>query len=119
MSRFKGVAWAPIAMAAYFGSVAGSWAGGTIGPVAVGPTRRRNAVVGSSLIGGMLGGVLAAVVGAVAGWAVWREAPRSELVVLLPMYFGVPIGIVTGWVSGRVLSRAEYGVVLDSRETSG
>ncbi|MBN9522286.1 hypothetical protein J0H58_27835 [bacterium] len=105
LSRLKDEAWAPLAMAAYFGSVAGSWAGGTVGPMAVGPTRRRYPVVGSSLIGGGLGGVLAAAVGAAAGWAVWRGAPKSPLVLLIPMSLGVPLGVAAGWVAGRAVGR--------------
>ena len=112
--RFKGEAWAPVAAAAYFGSVAGCWAGGTVGPAAVGPTRRRFPGVGSSLIGGALGGVLAAVVGAAAGWVVWRDAPQAVLVLQLPMCLGVPLGVAAGWVGGRLVSRAEPGRAPDT-----
>ena len=107
LSRLKDEAWGPVAMAAYFGSVAGCWAGAVVGPMAVGATRRRYPVVGSSLVGGALGGIMAAAVGAAAGWAVWRDSPQSTLVLRLPMYFGVPLGVVAGWVGGRALSRDE------------
>jgi hypothetical protein len=119
LSRFKGESWAPVAMAAYFGSVVGSWAGGTVGPAAVGPTRRRYPVVGSSLIGGAVGGVLAAAVGAAAGWAVWRDSPQAALVLQLPMYLGVFLGVVAGWVGGQVVSRAEPVAGADPARPTG
>lgn len=49
--------------------------------------------------------MLAAAVGAAAGWAVWRDAPRDTLVSLLPMYLGVPLGVVAKWVGGRRFGR--------------
>ena len=38
LTYFKNEWWSPIAMAAYFGSVAASWVGGIVGPIFVGPT---------------------------------------------------------------------------------
>ena len=106
LSRFKDEWWSPIAMAAYFGSVAGSWAGGAVGPAAVGPTRRRHPILTSSLLGGAAGGTLAAAVGAAVGWLVWRDEPRSSHVFELPMYVGAVLGVLAGLCAGRSISRA-------------
>jgi hypothetical protein len=107
LSLFKDEWWAPIAFAAYFGSVAGSWAGGAVAPVALGPSRLRLPVVASSLAGGAAGGLLAAAPGALAGWLVWRESPQSMLVVQLPLILGVPLGLLAGWVAGRTATEAQ------------
>jgi hypothetical protein len=113
LSRFRGEKWAPVAGAAFFGSVAGSWVGGTVGPVAIGPSRLRRPVATSSLLGGAWGGVAAAGAGAVVGWLVWREDPRSALVLQLPLCVGAAVGVLTGLCAGRAVSPAEPGAAPD------
>ena len=106
LSQFKGEWWAPICFAAYFASVTGSWFGGMVGPLTLGPTRYRRPVINSSFVGGAAGALFAAGVGARVGWLVGREPTGSMFAARLSLELGVPVGIVAGWVAGRWFTRA-------------
>ena len=107
LALFKDEWWAKIAFAAYSGSLTGCWAGGTMGPVGLRPSRHRPSILVSSLLGGASAAVLAAVVGASVGWMVWRQSPQSMLIVQLPLGLGVLVGVLTGWLTGRFLTRPD------------
>jgi len=104
LTYFKNEWWSPIAMAAYFGSVAASWVGGIVGPIFVGPTRRRNVVLTSSLLSGAGGALLAAPLAAAVGWQVWQAEPRSPLFLELTICIGAVAGVFTGLLAGRHVS---------------
>ena len=106
LSLFKDEWWAPIGFAAYFGSVAGGWVGGTVGPAGLGPSRSRRPVLGSSLLGGASGVVLGAAAGAAVGWLVQPGSPQPSPAVRLSLGLGALVGILTGWLAGRSLTCA-------------
>jgi len=107
LALFKDEWWGRIAFAACVASVTGCWAGGTMGPVGLRPSRYRPSILLSSLLGGASAAVLAAIVGAFVGWMVWRQSPQSMLIVQLPLGLGVLVGVLTGWITGRSLTRPD------------
>ena len=109
LANLKGEWWSPIAFAGYFASVPAGWVGGIVGPAVLGPGRFRRPVPTDVLLGGMLGSGIATLVGTVAGWAIWREDPRSLLVVWVPMGLGVVVGATAGWIAGRFVTAPASG----------
>ena len=112
LELFKGEKWVPIVGAAFFASTVASWVGGTVGPVVLGPSRYRSPVLGSSLLGGTSGAALAAVVGATGGWLVWVEL-AWPVNAILPLGLGLLVGVLTGWLAGRLLTHHEHDPALD------
>ncbi|AWM40868.1 hypothetical protein [Gemmata obscuriglobus] len=110
LSRFKSEPWAPVAAAAYFGSVSGAWVGSAVGPVVVGASRRRRPVLTSSFLAAAVGGASAATGGAALGWLLWRGGAGLELALKATLWFGAAAGALAGVCAGWAVGHPRAGV---------
>jgi hypothetical protein len=105
--------WNQTAFASCLTSMAASFFGGLIGPLALGSlsTGARPPLLRNSALGGGLGAGLGAIVGAVTGWLFWEHDPRSTSWMWVAVGLSLPIGVIGGWLGGRgagaALSRRE------------
>jgi hypothetical protein len=105
LNEMRNEPWIEIAFAGYFGAAIGSWTGGTIGPLTLGPCRLQRPILTSSFLGGMAGAVLAAASGCLIGWLGWEPTPNTTLLLQPPCIFGIVLGALTGCAAGRWLTR--------------
>jgi hypothetical protein len=97
--------WGQYAVSALMVSMLGSFVGGFVGPLSIGPasSRVRRPVLLSSLFGAAFGAAIGTVAACATEWISQRCAPRSMLGMWMGLGVSLPVGLLGGWLGGRAV----------------
>lgn len=104
LAKLKSEPFAPAVFGGVIGGMTGSWIAAGVAPTVLGACLLRRPVLTTAVYGGVAAALLTTGVGTLAADSIAERFPKSDWIVLAPLFLGIIGGVLIGWRVGSRLS---------------